>query len=116
MTVPYCGFQDFDDRFDELVLALLRKHPFFKARFTPPLLLVDLPNDPTLPLSHLLELRQSLNLGEMDLLPPMGPCQNRPSRRGIGERLPQLEIDPLPRRLPPTLRDWRLFLGLEEGN
>ena len=76
-----------------------------QGRIKPPLLLVDLPNDPTLPLSHLLELRQSLNLGEMDLLPPMEPSQSRRSRRGVGERLPQLGLDPLPRSLPPTRCD-----------
>ena len=62
---PCCDFQDFDDRFDELVLALWRKHPLTKAGLTPPLLLIGPSSNPRLPFTHLLELRQSLNLGKL---------------------------------------------------
>ena len=65
VTVPCGGFQDFDDRFDELVLALWRKHPLTKAGLTPPFLLIGPSSDPRLPFTHLLELRQSLNLGKL---------------------------------------------------
>ena len=116
VTVPCGGFQDFDDRFDELVLALWRKHPLTKAGLTPALLLVGPSSNPRLPFTHLLELRQSLNLGKLGLLPQVEPCRNRYSRRGIGKMCPQLGLDPLARRPSPIPCGWGSFLGLEEGN
>jgi hypothetical protein len=46
----------------------------------------------------------------------MGPSQNRHSRLEIGEKLHQLGLDPLVRRLPPIPSGSGSFLGLEEGN
>ena len=104
------------DRFDELVLALWRKHPLTKAGLTPALLLVGPSSDPRLPFTHLLELRQSLNLGKLGLLPQVEPCRNRHSRGGIGNILPHHGLDPLSRRPLQIRHGWGSFLGLEEGN
>ena len=96
--------------------AKMAKHPLTKAGITPPFLLVGPSSDPRLPFTHLLELRQSLNLGKLGLLPQVEPCRNRYSRRGIGKIFPQLGLDPLVRRPSPIPCGWGSFLGLEEGN